>query len=413
MNLVPQQYTLSNGNSLYGFQSGTLDLLKLDFSFEAGFAYQPQKMCAVAANKLFTEASMHQSVQQVAEFFDYRGIAVEQNTDIFTGVLSVYTLRRYAEELFPLLAELFTEPAFPQREFEVFCDKRRQQLRSNFQRTNYVARNLFYEALYGNSHPMGAYAKPDSIDRLSLSSVKDFYRDHYRLSKAHLVLSGNYDDTLLKTYDRWFGQDRQSGVGRKSVTDYPVSPEMTAQPCKVFQPIPQAVQSTIRIGRVLPFCWNDIDYARFMVLNTILGGYFGSRLMSNIREDKGYTYGIYSQTQIFRGCIVFFIVADVGGDVSQEAVEEVYKEIERLQTEPIPTDELDVVRHYMEGDFVRSIDGIFECSERYRQMFATDVDESFTDNYFEAIRTVTPQQLMQLAQQVLRRDQLVEVVVGK
>ena len=176
------------------------------------------------------------------------------------------------------------------------------------------------------------------------------------------------------------------------------------------EPIPQAVQSTVRIGRILPVPWDAPDYARFMVLNTVLGGYFGSRLMSNIREDKGYTYGIYSITQLYRGSIVFYITADVAAEVTQAAVDEVMSEIGRLQQFPIGEEELERVRNYMMGDFIRSIDGVFDLSERYRQMMATHVDEHLTTNILHAIAHVTPAQLQTLAQSSL--TDLDTVVVG-
>ena len=147
-----------------------------------------------------------------------------------------------------------------------------------------------------------------------------------------------------------------------------------------------------------------------MVLNTVLGGYFGSRLMSNIREDKGYTYGIYSVTQIHRGSIVFYITADVAADVAQAAVDEVMNEINRLQQQPISEEELERVRNYMMGDFIRSIDGVFDLSERYRQMVATHVGEQLTTNLLDAIATATPEQLQTLAQTYL--CDLVTVVVN-
>ena len=149
-----------------------------------------------------------------------------------------------------------------------------------------------------------------------------------------------------------------------------------------------------------------------MVLNTILGGYFGSRLMTSVREEKGYTYGIYSQTHIYRDSIVFSISADVGNEVVQPALQAILDELKRLQDEPVSDKELDIVRHYMEGDFLRSIDGLFECSERYRQMQIIGLSERFTNNFFAAIRTVTPTQLQALAQRFLSSSDLLQVIVG-
>ena len=162
-------------------------------------------------------------------------------------------------------------------------------------------------------------------------------------------------------------------------------------------PIAGAVQTTVRVGRLLPVAWDDPDYARLMLLVTILGGYFGSRLMSNLREDKGYTYGIYARTQIYRGAIVFYTSADVAGDVADDAEREIMHELQRLVDDPVPQAELDLVRTVLAGDFLRSVDGIFERSARFVDMLGTDVTELLTDNLREALATTTPSDLQRLA----------------
>ena len=179
-----------------------------------------------------------------------------------------------------------------------------------------------------------------------------------------------------------------------------------------------AAQNTLRVGRILPITWNSTEYVDFMVLTTILGGYFGSRLMSNIREDKGYTYGINALTNIFRGSISFFIVSDVASDKADAALKEILFEIERLCNEPVPDEELRMVRNVMLGDFMRSIDGIFERSERFRQMKETHVSERFTDIFFEVLSesgpsAVTPERLQNLAQRILNPEYLLQVSVGR
>jgi predicted Zn-dependent peptidase len=169
----------------------------------------------------------------------------------------------------------------------------------------------------------------------------------------------------------------------------------------IIQPVSGAVQTTVRVGRVLPLAWESADYARFMILTTLLGGYFGSRLMQNLREDKGYTYGIYARTQLYRGVIVFYITADVAGSVAKEAEQEIIHELRRLAEKPVGEEELNLVKVVLAGDFIRSVDGTFELSERYRQMHFTDVTEQLTTHYFDAVQHVTPAQLQALAQQYL------------
>lgn len=405
--LVPHTHQLPNGRPLYCFQNNALELTKLDLTFEAGSCLQSLKSQAHGANQLLTEATTRHDAQTLAEFLDFRGIVVEKMTDVCVGNVSFYFLRRYAEELFPIIREMFDAPLVTQPLFDAYRAKRRQQLSLGMQKTAYVARNKYYETLYGFNHPLGTYAQPSDIDSLTADHLADFIGRRYRLDSAHLVLSGYVDDALLALADRYLSP---TPVGPADATVLPLPMPQHESSAYVGCPVDNAVQSTLRVGRIMPLEWQHEDYARFMVLNTVLGGYFGSRLMSNIREDKGYTYGIYSTTQVHRGSIVFYITADVAAEATQAAVTEVYKEIDRLKQEPVPTEELERVRNYMMGDFIRSIDGTFEISERYRQMAATAVDDSLTTHLLDAVATVTPAQLQQLAQRYLA--DLVTVVAG-
>ena len=395
--LTPRRHTLPNGNQLCYFPNNALELVKLDITLEAGSRYQPLKSLAHAANRLLGEATAYHNEQQVAEFLDFRGIVVERSTDVCVGTHSFYFLRRYAAELFPLIAEMYEAPAISEPMFAACVAQRRGQLATNFQKTSYVARNNYYELLYGPQHPLGTYALPADVDALTINTVADFIHRHYHLANAHLVLSGMVDDQLLAL------ADRHLAPVKGGTTPEPLLPPPTpaaGRPSYLSASL-GGVPSTLRVGRILPLSWDSPEYARFVVLSTALGGYFGSRLMSNIREEKGYTYGIYSTTQIHRGSIVFTIIADVAAEATQAAVEEVFNEVRRLQHEPLTDAELERVKKYMWGDFIRSIDGVFELSERHVQMASTLTTDIFTTHLIDAISHVTPIQLRTLAQQHL------------
>lgn len=409
MNLNPQHFALSDGRQVALFPDPNLQIVRIDFSFAAGSAFQPYYLVAGCANQIFTEGSLHHSAAEIAEFIDFRGISIEKGIDNVTASLTVYVLRKYASEFFPLLREMLVEPAFRQEEFDLYCAKRRQALLAGLQKTAFVARNLFYESLFGPDHIYGGAASPADVDRLRLEDVRQFYASHYQLGSASIIISGQYDDELLADFNAHFSvPDRKPAVSSLDLASLVANAHPS--PVLLHRAHVPSPQSTVRLGRLLPFAWDHPDYARFLVLNTVLGGYFGSRLMTNIREDKGYTYGIYSQSQIFRHCIVFFITADVAVDHTQDAINEIYKELDILRNELISPDELNRVRSYMKGDFLRSIDGIFERAERFKQMEAAGVDERFSSNLLQAIDEVSPEMLRSLAQQVFTN--LVEVAVG-
>ena len=395
MILLPPSHTLEPRliDGIYCFPSESTQLVKLDLLFEAGSAYQPQSLCALAANKLFYVATQHLDSARMAEFLDYRGVIVESDSQTQQSRLTLYFLRRYADELLPVVGSMLKEPAFGEDDFMVWRDKRRQEIAAGCQRTPTVARRLYYETLFGEAHPLGHYATVEDADRLDLGAVRQYYDSRYRRGPVAVVLAGAVDEALVN------GVNSYIAIDNTPVERRPLAMPAQAIGCRVTSRVAGAVQATVRMGRVLPLRWDEPDMARLMLLNMLLGGYFGSRLMGNLREDKGYTYGIYSRIQLYRGLSVFFITTDVVGSVAEAAEKEILKEIEGLQH--IGNEELQTVKQVMAGDFLRSVDGIFELSARFCDMYDTQVSELLTDHLREAIEKTTAAQLEELAQRLL------------
>lgn len=407
--LVPRRFVMRNGRTINVFADDNIGLVKMDFIFEAGTALQSKKLQAAAAIHLITEGTQHHTSYEIAEFFDFRGLIVEKSNDEVSSTLTVYGMPRYLDELLPLIKEMILSPTYPQEEFDVFISKRKQQLMTNFQRTSFVARKRFYECLYGTSHPLGQYAFPEELDLLTVQDVKEFHDKYLNLSRMSIVLGGTITDRDLTIFDDVFGIEPVENV-KKTILPEPSNTITGIQKVEVKG----AVQNTLKVGRRLPFKWNDVNYSRFMILSAVLGGYFGSRLMSNIREEKGYTYGINAMTQIYRGSIVFYITADVAADKAKLALKEILYELERLRNEPVGMDEFELVRRCMLGDFMRSVDGVFERSERFCQMLTNNITELFTDNYMSVLEpgAVTSENLCSLANRILVPQELLIVNAG-
>lgn len=401
--LVP----VSREGNLYLFPSDSTELVKLDLLFEAGSFYQKHKLCASATAKLMTVATQNMDTATLAEFMDFRGIICETNSEVQQSSLTFYFLRRYANELLPVLCDMVCAPSFVDNDFEVWCNHRRQEIMRQEMKTTTLARRRFYEALFGSDHPLGRYATAHDVDLLTLDDVKAHHANYYSRDHMAVVAAGNIEGLDLSRLI-----SAHSSVTR---CDLPTVP--TPLPAQFVKGNGDGcgqhfTQTTLRMGRILPLPWDSMDYARFMLLTTVLGGYFGSRLMSNIREDKGYTYGIYARTQIYRGVIVFFITADIAEGKATAALDEVNRELERLRTETIPDDELELVKTVLAGDFLRSVDGIFERSARFCDMLGTGVDECLTDNLRSALTDTTPAQLQELAQRLLNPADMTVCLVG-
>ena len=410
--LSPLRHTMTNGKTLFLFPDNHIEIVKLDFVFEAGSALQDKKIQSLAAVKMLTSGTSRHTAREIAEFMDFRGIVIEQTNDSVSATMTVYSHSRYLEELLPLLYELITDSVYPDSEFEVFVAKRKQQLQTNMKKTSYRARLAYYEALYGKDNPLGTYAFPEDLDRLTVSDVRRFHDEYLTLSRLSLVMAGNVSDKAVALAGSLFGTAPVAGYQPVTLPE-PLSPATGV----ISVEMPDAVQNSLRVGRILPLAWDGMDYACFMVLTTVLGGYFGSRLMSNIREDKGYTYGINAMTQIYRGSLVFHIITDVASDKADATVAEVFKEVRRLCDEPVSREELELVRNCMLGDFMRSIDGIFERSERFCQLMTAGISERFTDNLMSVLDPegpdcITSSKLQEQASRFLDPSQLLVVSAG-
>lgn len=406
--LEPRYYTMSNGRKITIFDSNSIDIIKVDFVFEAGKAYQAKKVVALLTNKLITEGTSKHTAKEIAEILDFRGIYIDKSIDSTSAFVSVLMIKKYVQEILPLLYEILTDSIFPENEFQVALNKGKQSFLNDMMKPQYVARRNFYQAVFGEDHVYGSFATESDFDKITPDDVRGFFKDHYLVDCCDIYLSGNVDDEILSTVNSIFG----SGAHCTKTSDIIIPQPIFNEPQKLFIPKADAVQSAIRIGKVIDTTWDSTDFAELMIANTILGGYFGSRLIANVREDKGYCYSIYSLLQCYRGVNVFFITTEVGKDVTDNAVKEIHTELYNMATKPVDEEELSVVKSYLIGDFIRSIDGVFEIAERYKQMCANHSSEVFTDNYLKAINTITPEKICQISSKYLQPESMTQVIVG-
>ena len=368
--LKPKAY--DNDGRIALFSSQNTDLVKIDILFEAGSAYQVQPLCASAASKLYTLATRRMDSAQVSEFMDFRGIIIETSNEVLQSVLTVYTLRRHVGELLPLILDMFQMPAFAEEDYTRWQRKRHEEIATLEQRTAHIARRLFYQALFGNTHPLGVYATADDVYKLQLNTVVDHWRRHYNLSKCKVVLAGNIEENLAAQVSHILGTAPALHHPLSTLYSPLPQPAATSAGQTLTQKMPTATQTSIRIGR----------------------------------------YGIYARTQIYRGCIVFYITADVAANTADDAIGQVFHEIEQLVHEPVSDEELTLVKNVLVGDFLRSVDGIFELSSRYCDMQANGIDERLTDNLRTAIKDTTATELQELAQRLLRVEDMTVCTAG-
>ncbi|HTB31550.1 MAG TPA: pitrilysin family protein [Bacteroidia bacterium] len=405
-----QSYTLPNGIPVYYVNAGTQDVIKIEVIFRAGSREQNVPLVAGSTNAMLEEGTKKHTSEEIASLLDYYGSFLETSVQQDYASVTIYTLGKHLDKALPILEELIKEPSFPQNELEIYLHNNKQRFLVDEQKERVVAAKNFPKLLFGDTHPYGHRTRLEEYDGVKKEYLESFHKKYYTAGNCAIIAAGRVNDVLLNKISDYFGKDTIGHQSEFTVHDYVPH---SAQEKVNFIPSPKkdSVQSAIRMGRLL-FLKTHPDAIPFQILNTILGGYFGSRLMSNIREDKGYTYGISSSVTFLQHAGYFNIGSEVGSTVCDAALVEIYKELDRLCKEPVPADELQLVKSYLRGNFMRSMDGPFALADRFKHIWLHNMDYSYYENYVKALSTVTAPQLMEMANKYLQKESIYELVVG-
>ena len=401
---------LDNGIDVFSVSAGSQEIVKLEFIFKAGMYQQPAALIASATNNLLESGTRSYTANQISDGVDFFGSFLELQVEQDFAIISLFSLNKYLEQSLKFVEEIIKYPTFPEDEFRIHITNKKQKHAINSQKVSVVARRKFSELLFGSSHPYGVDVTEADFERVNVEELKRFFNTYYTCQNCTIIASGNLPKNMTAVLNGFFGKEQWGHSPGKIHS--PSIAAATDPERKHFVQREEAIQSAIRIGRVL-FNKTHPDYFKFQVLNTILGGYFGSRLMANIREDKGYTYGIGSGVNNLVHSGVFYISTEVGSDVAASAISEIYREIKLMREKPVDIQELETVRNYILGQFLRSVDGPFSLADKFKSIWEFGLDYSFFDNYFTAVKNVTPAELQDLANKYLQEKDLTECVVGK
>ena len=411
----PVQRVLRNGIPLHVIEAGQLDAVRIDFVFSAGQWHQVHKLQALFACRMLREGCRGYTSAEFAERLDYYGAWLELSVAMNRTFVTLYTLKKHFATTLELVHRMLTEPSYSEEQFRIVCDNNKAQLMVNLQKGDVQAMRALRRSLYGEEHPCGKQVTPEDYDALQLAHVVDFYHRHYGSRTCRIYLSGDVDEPLLARVESLFGM-AEWGSGEKVESgkwrdesychldeNYPLS-SLNLQ-------LEGAVQDSIRMGCLL-IDVNHPDYLPLRVLTAVLGGYFGSRLMKNIREEKGYTYHIGSDLVTNTTQVMFLVHCEAQAGKAEEVIGEVHHEMQRLQSELIPDDELRMVRNYMIGEICRNYESAFSLTDAYIFMEHLGLPLTHLEQTIDAIRTTDAPRLQQLAQRYLHPDLLHTVVVG-
>ena len=396
---------LKNGIHFHQLITKNQPVLGLQLAFEAGKCQENKVDEASFMASLLLEGTKNYTGKQIADKISFYGASINIDSGNDFTIVSFYTLGKHLEHLLPLLKEILQEPTFPQSELDNLKNRSVQNLKIQQEKTAYLASRKLKKELFKENHPYSNSLTEESIRAIQRQDLIDFYETHIKSNSFEAYLVGDIDahsEKLIKEFIESFEVD--SSKKENIVLQNPSNSST-----KIYEEIEGSVQTSIRIGRIL-FNQKHPDYAAFKVTNMILGGYFGSRLMQNIREDKGYTYGISSRNVAMKNGSYFVIGTDVKKEIYQDAVNEIYKEIEKLKNEPISEQELENVKNYMSGNFLGSLSTAFAVMDKMQDIHVYNLDENYYNDYITKLRKVTIEDVQKVAQNYL--VDLTEICVG-
>lgn len=407
---APQKRYMPNGVLLNVLDSGDNEVVRVDLLIEGGRWQQSQPLQALFTNRMLREGTRRYSAAEISEKLDYYGAWLELSSASEYAYVTLYSLNKYLPQTLEILESIVKEPVFPEKELGVIVGNNIQQFQVNSSKVDFLAHRALVKAIYGEHHPTGRVVEIEDYHRIHPAVLEEFYNRHYHSGNCSIYLSGRVTDDCIRRIEGIFGCEPFGKDFRKS--EEKVFLPVSSDEKRIFVEREDAMQSAVRLG-MLSMERNHPDYLKTRVLITLFGGYFGSRLMSNIREEKGYTYGIWANLMLYPAKGLLVVNTETANEFVEPLIGEVYREIDRLQNELVSEEELSVVKNHMIGDTCRSYESAFSLADAWIFIQVSRLQETYFTDVLNAVKDVTPAEIRELAGKHLCKEKLKEVISGK
>lgn len=401
--LEPEIITLSNGLRIVFVNGGEQAVTKIEFVFKAGKWFETKSGVAYFTAHLLQKGTPSKNSYQISELIDQHGLSVEINPGFDFSSMALYGLNKNIFQSFDLLQEILTQPTFPEIELQQAKDIYIQGLKINLEKTSYLASRQLRLNLFGITHPYGKDASVEEVNSLTRNLLSSFHTQQY--SDFEVICSGKINSTIKEAIINLV-----SSFTKHSILEIntPVS-----QPGEKKQNLEKegTVQSSIRLGKRIIGRTHE-DYAALLLLNHIFGGYFGSRLMKNIREEKGLTYGIYSSVSPLKHDCFITIGADVNKENRELTVDEIKKELQTLRDRPVELNELETARNHFIGSMQSELTTPFAHADKIKSSMLYSLPKGFHQSLILKIASLSQEDLQYTAKKYFDEESFTEVTVG-
>ena len=405
----PVLYNSKLGFPIFLISAGTEPVVRLDFIFDAGTKYQEDLFVSACANSLLIEGTLNMNGREIAERIDFFGSYILPFHDRDEAGITLYCLEKHLHDSMDLVFDMLKKPSFPKEEIEIFQAKKKQSIILDRQKPEQIARKVFLETIFGQKHPYGVHGDIIDLEKLNQDQLFHFHETFYNPLNMKMILTSRDCSQHLPFLEQKLA-DWNTGETFKHPNSSVPAPENKLDGFNYIG-VNQATQTSIRLGRVMPGRHHS-DYQMLSIANTLLGGYFGSRLMQNIREEKGYTYGIGSGLVSFKEQTILTISSNVTSVHCTEAIKECFIEMKKLREELIPEEELFRVRNYLIGDLQRQLDGPYNIADTFKSLLFHGLDFTDLDKIQKALFTLKAEDVRDISNKYLQENEFHVIAAG-
>jgi zinc protease len=390
-------------NAIY-FDQVRQALVKIDIVYKAGKWYENQVGLSHFTSQMLEKGTNNKTSSEIAETFDRYGAQVEIAPGFDYTTISLYSLSNKIKQVLPLFIEILQSPSFPSEELDLLKSIFSENLKVNNEKNSYVASKVIRKNIFGESHSYGSSIEEVHLDKIDEASIKEFFQNNF--SPQEIFITGQLDASNL---DYVINSLRSISFEKKSSSfkNDKISPAIKDE----YIEKKESIQTSIRLGKRTINKTHE-DYFDLLLLNHLLGGFFGSRLMKNIREEKGLSYGISSSVNTFLHDSFFVIGADVNKINLDLTITEIHNEVRKLRTELIPHQELEVAKSHLLGSIQLDIANPFSVIEKIKNIRLNQLDTNHYTTLFKRVSESSPTILLKTAQKHFLEEELFSVKVG-
>ncbi|WP_121665867.1 M16 family metallopeptidase [Mesonia aquimarina] len=404
---TPRAFTLDNGLKVMVVENHKLPRARMSLIIDNKPHAEGNK---IGVSSLYSAMMGNGTEKMTKDEFNQRIDFLGANVGYGSESAYASSLSKFFPEIVGLMAQGLLQPKFTQEEFETQKDRLIEGLKTNQKSASAIAGNVSRLLAYGKNHPFGEFETEESVKNVTLQDVEAYYNNFISPKNAYLVVVGDvkYRDVKKLAKENFGGW----------TADVPPSANLPkvapAQYTQIdFVDVPNAVQSELRIQNTVDLQMNDDDYFPVLVANQILGGSFGSYLNMNLREEHGYTYGARSSTGTSKYASRFSATASVRNAVTDSAIVEAVKEINRIKNEQVAFEDLNNAKNKFAGDFVLRLESPSTIANYALNIETNDLDEDFYETFLQKINAVTPDDIQRVANKYFKTDKMQIVVAGK